>query len=364
MKYFLLLFILPFALCAQPSGQKGLVLRGIVQGLSEGDFVCLIDVNNAKDTIGKASVKNGEFLITGKVKEPNLMNLEFPGGGNQRKLMLFAGNDSILVVGDIADMQRLKVGGSASHNDFIRFQQVFNPLFQRLNEMNQVLSNPAARNDSAMQAYQSHLNAIQTAIDNFIGSNSASPLAPFTLAVTTELSQDISLLEKRYAVLDNSQKNSFYGRIIRKQIDDSNIGAVGSKAAGFVQNDTAGVPVSLESFKGKYVLIDFWASWCRPCRMENPNVVNAYNRFKAKNFTVLGVSLDRTKADWMKAIKDDQLTWTHVSDLKFWSNEVAQQYKVQSIPQNFLIDPDGKIIAKNLRGGDLINKLCEFLGCE
>jgi peroxiredoxin len=132
----------------------------------------------------------------------------------------------------------------------------------------------------------------------------------------------------------------------------------------FVQNDTAGVPVTLESFRGKYVLIDFWASWCRPCRMENPNVVSAYNKFKAKNFTVLGVSLDRTKADWMKAIKDDNLTWTHVSDLKFWSNQVAQQYKVQSIPQNFLIDPNGKIIAKNLRGGDLVNKLCEFLGCE
>jgi peroxiredoxin len=109
------------------------------------------------------------------------------------------------------------------------------------------------------------------------------------------------------------------------------------------------------------VLIDFWASWCRPCRIENPTVVKAYNQFKSKNFTVLGVSLDRAKDAWVKAIADDNLTWTHVSDLKFWSNEVAQKYKVESIPQNFLVDPNGKIIAKNLRGEELLRTLKQLL---
>jgi thiol-disulfide isomerase/thioredoxin len=112
------------------------------------------------------------------------------------------------------------------------------------------------------------------------------------------------------------------------------------------------------------VLVDFWASWCKPCRMENPNVLAAYERFKNKNFAVLGVSLDRARDAWIKAIQDDKLTWSQVSDLKFWNNAVAMQYRIQQIPQNFLIDPNGKIVGKNLRGADLDSRLCALLGCN
>jgi len=131
----------------------------------------------------------------------------------------------------------------------------------------------------------------------------------------------------------------------------------------FTQNDTLGIPVSLASFKGKYVLVDFWASWCGPCRRENPNVVKTYNAYKDKGFQILSVSLDQpgAKDKWIKAIHDDNLTWTHVSDLKYWDNEVAKQYGIQAIPANFLLDPEGKIIAKNLRGEDLAAKLSTVL---
>jgi len=147
---------------------------------------------------------------------------------------------------------------------------------------------------------------------------------------------------------------------VDQQLEVAKINPVGSKIADFSERDTAGKTVSITSFRGKYVLIDFWASWCGPCRMENPNVVAAYNKYNNKNFTVLGVSLDQAKPAWLNAIKMDGLNWTQVSDLRGWSSELATKFKISSIPQNILIDPNGIIIAKNLRGEALNQKLDEL----
>ena len=138
---------------------------------------------------------------------------------------------------------------------------------------------------------------------------------------------------------------------------------VNKQAPDFTLPDVNGQPVSLSSFKGKYLLVDFWASWCPPCRAENPNLVKAYNQFKGKNFAILGVSLDRPgqKENWLQAIKDDHLSWTHVSDLKFWNSEVVGLYQFEGIPFNVLINPEGVVVAENLRGEELVQKLSEVL---
>ena len=137
---------------------------------------------------------------------------------------------------------------------------------------------------------------------------------------------------------------------------------VGKQAPEISLPDPEGRTVKLSSFRGKYVLVDFWASWCGPCRNENPNVVQAFNQFKNKNFTILGVSLDRPgqKESWLRAIKEDNLTWTHISDLKYWQSDVVAIYQVGSIPFNVLVDPDGKVVAENLRGNALEQKLHEL----
>jgi peroxiredoxin len=161
--------------------------------------------------------------------------------------------------------------------------------------------------------------------------------------------------------LKDSLRNSRQGKIFAGKIEENRVIAVGTMAPEFSQADPSGKLISLSSFKGKYVLVDFWASWCGPCRVENKVIVKAYGQFKGKNFEIIGVSLDSKKENWLKAIEEDGLPWIHVSDLKYWKNAVAVQYGIISVPQNVLLDPSGKIIARNLKGDALKEKLLSLL---
>ncbi|MBS1668515.1 MAG: AhpC/TSA family protein [Bacteroidetes bacterium] len=362
-KNLLLFFLLPLCALAQNGKRLELKINGKVTGLQEKSLVYLTDGNKPTDTLMKGVVKEGSFVLAGVLPETSIYEINF--GSAQKKFPLFIGNEQITIKGNIENLKGLEVTGSTSQNDFSEFQKTFNPLIMQLNALQQSSSSMefASKKDSLMQQFEAINTRIQKEEDQFIGSKKSSFVSPFVMLVLSQLS-DNTQLERRFNMLDAEPKQGFFGKYIQDQIEGSKIGEIGSEAIDFTQSDTAGKPVRLSSFKGKYVLVDFWASWCRPCRMENPNVVATYNKFKGKNFTVLGVSLDKAKGPWVQAIKDDNLTWTHVSDLKFWNNDVAVKYHIQQIPQNLLIGPDGKIVAKNLRGPDLESKLCELLGCN
>ncbi len=357
-KCFILIALLPLFAMAQ----NKLTITGKVKGIKEGTPISLTDVNKPGDTIAKTKVSNGIFVLKGELKEPAIFNINL---GNKKSVMTFLNNSSVKVAGDIDQLPQIKLTGSQLHNDFRDFKKTFDPLFEKLMKINQQLQ-MGQRSDSLNMAMNTMKEEIQRQIDQFIKRRKASPVSAFVLAATLQLNDDILLTEQRLNSLKPSALENMYGVYLKETVAETKVNAIGSIAADFTQADTSGVPVSLSSFRGKYVLLDFWASWCGPCRQENPNVVANYKKFNSKNFTVLGVSLDRQgqKDKWLQAIYKDELTWTHVSDLQFWNNTVAQQYRVQGIPQNFLIGPDGKIVAKNLRGPALEQKLCEVLGCN
>jgi peroxiredoxin len=171
-----------------------------------------------------------------------------------------------------------------------------------------------------------------------------------------------STYEKVAEITKKEWPNYKYAKSFVASVEDMKLLAIGQVAPEISLPNPEGEIIPLSSLRGKYVLVDFWAKWCGPCRKENPNVVAAYNKFKDKGFTVYGVSLDRNKADWLQAIQQDGLTWTHVSDLKFWNSEAAKTYNITAIPFSLLLDPEGKIIGKNLRGAGLHEKLEEVLG--
>lgn len=362
-KLLFFLLLTPFIAFSQP-GNKGFVLEGKLDGYTEGTEIKLYK-NGENEEMSSAKLAKGKFVMKGNVTEPVLCFLIVE---NEKPVEIYIENANITFKQDKGEPGKNKIEGSVSHNDFSGFLKSFLPLAQQLSALGNSINNtmPGEERESLMITYNSVQENLQKEIDKFIKNKPRSATAAFILNATYQFNEDPIMLEDRFNRLDAVVRNSAAGKQLLEFIAESKIGAVGTLSMDFSQPDTTGTPVALSSFRGKYVLIDFWASWCGPCRQENPNVVENFEKFRNKNFTVLGVSLDRPgqKDKWLEAIYKDGLAWTHVSDLQFWNNAAAQLYHVKGIPQNFLVDPQGKIVAKDLRGPALEAKLCELLGCD
>ncbi|PBQ34792.1 hypothetical protein CNR22_02635 [Sphingobacteriaceae bacterium] len=260
-----------------------------------------------------------------------------------------------------------KVEAGSANLDYLEYRAFINNLIAVQQKMQADFNTAAQNNDvnaqNAIKAEYQNLNGqYMTGLKTFIKTHPKSAVSAYVIGndlnnAAIPLTEVIEAL----SYVDKSLENNSFIKASNKRVEDSKGTMVGYTATNFSQTTPDGKLVSLKDFRGKYVLIDFWASWCRPCRAENPNVVAAYNRYKDKGFTVLGVSMDSNKDPWLNAIQQDNLTWTHVSDLKGWGNEVGKIYGVTGIPQNYLIDKEGKIVAKDLRGAALDEKLAEII---
>lgn len=337
-------------------------ITGKIENAPEGLVVLTQYTDSRPKVLDTLEVDSeGAFSYDLEVTTPTFYELNLYG---QRAVKLALFKENVDVKYNFSDPASLQIEGSEDSKEILKLEKLMEEYQLTVNKLNEQYYEAMSKNDTetikriqldAMTLESQQAEKVKEMI-NSMGDSFASLAAVGLLNPKS----DFPFIDELITKLNANYPGTSSIMQMKQQLDEMRALSVGQVAPDFELPDPNGKMVKLSDLRGKYVLIDFWAAWCKPCRQENPNVVRLYNQYKDKGFEVFGVSLDRTKEDWVKAIADDQLTWTHVSDLKYFNSAAAELYKIDAIPATYMIDPDGKIIARDLRGPSLENKLAEL----
>ena len=348
--------------CQTENTVPGYSVKGTIKNTDDVSVYLVRFKGKTPEYIDTAQLANGVFLMEGSLDVPE--NLYFKFGNEDHFLPVFMSNNKISITADLDSIAGAAIEGAPYQMQIEEYNKSFKLISDKKQEIYDGYKKAESERDQAgMDKYDALWDEMdgqeKALIITYVENHPKSPVSPYLVHRNTyffDLS-DLEDMDGTYDVSLNASPDLIY---LRERIAGLKLVAIGNKYSDITMVDTLGNSISISDQDGKYRLVDFWASWCGPCRRENPNIVNLYEKYKDDNFTVIGISFDENGEKWKKAIVDDKLNWAQMSDLKGWGSAAGKVYIINSIPSNVLIDPAGIIIAKNLRGEDLQAKLSEL----